>query len=258
MTTLPASPLSAHFEEIGRHRLLTAEEEIALARRVQAGDRAARDRFAKANLRLVVSIARGYQGRGLALGDLIQEGMFGLLRAIKKFDPDRGFRFSTYATKWIRQMIQEGLKSKAHPIHLPIWVQDCVGLSDTEITRRNPKVTISCVHQARRVLGMKRQEIDFRNAGVRDQDPGLAIDPADRPDEAAAKGDERDYLMAAIGELDEREQRIIWGRYGIGGGPQQTLKDLGEELGITRERVRQIQNEAIRKLRKQLQGASRQ
>src|SRR5215216_2777408 len=255
--------LQLFLNEIGRHRLLTPDEEIDLARRIERGDMAAKDRMINANLRLVVSIAKKYQGSELTLLDLIQEGILGLIRAVEKFDWRRGYRFSTYATWWIRQAVERGMDAKARTIKLPI-----------NLVRNQRKLA-----RAENALSHKldRAPTDSELAAAADlsldelhalRDAARAVTSLDRPlgeEEDSAFGDllpsdalspedevhislRTDALHSALGELPERERRVVEMRYGIAGREPTPLREIGRELGITPERVRQIESRALGRL----------
>jgi RNA polymerase primary sigma factor len=255
--------LQLFLNEIGRHRLLTPDEEIDLARRIERGDLAAKERMINANLRLVVSIAKKYQGSELTLLDLIQEGILGLIRAVEKFDWRRGYRFSTYATWWIRQAVERGMDAKARTIKLPI-----------NLVRAQRKVA-----RAENTLALKldRAPTDAEVAAEAQislddllalRDAARTVTSLDRPlgeEEDAAFGDllpadspgpedivqislREQALRAALAELPERERTVLTLRYGIDGGVPTPLREIGRRLGITPERVRQIEATALGRL----------
>jgi len=255
--------LQLFLNEIGRHRLLTPAEEIDLAKRIERGDLAAKERMINANLRLVVSIAKKYQGSELTLLDLIQEGILGLIRAVEKFDWRRGYRFSTYATWWIRQAVERGMDAKARTIKLPI-----------NLVRSQRKLA-----RAENALAMKldRPPTDSELAAEAQlpleelqalRDAARAVTSLDRPlgeDEDAAFGDllpadgpepdelvhvslRRETLKRALSELPEREREVVNLRYGLAGTDPTPLREIGRRLGITPERVRQIESKALGRL----------
>jgi RNA polymerase primary sigma factor len=263
LATVTTDTLQLFLNEIGRHRLLTPAEETELAQRIEKGDLAAKERMINANLRLVVSIAKKYQGSELTLLDLIQEGILGLIRAVEKFDWRRGYRFSTYATWWIRQAVERGMDAKARSIKLPI-----------NLVRMQRKVA-----RAEHALGAKldRPPTDAeiaREAGVDVdtldalRDAARTVTSLDRPlgpEEDAAFGDlipsdgpgpedvvhislREQALRRALEELPERERTVVAMRYGIGGGEPTPLREIGRRLGITPERVRQIESKALGRL----------
>ncbi|HEX3686020.1 MAG TPA: sigma-70 family RNA polymerase sigma factor, partial [Gaiellaceae bacterium] len=256
--------LQLFLNEAGRWPLLTKEEEIALAKRIERGDAEAKERMINSNLRLVVSIAKRYQGHGLSLLDLIQEGIIGLIRAVEKFDWRRGFKFSTYATWWIRQAVQRGVANKSRTIRIPVHIAD-----------REQKIA-----RAERTLAPKlgRQPTDEEIAQqaklplkqLREvREAARAITSLDRPigsDSDAALGDlfaseqaqpeeeltvslEQDVLRRAVSQLPDREQEVLKRRYGLNGDRDPaSLEAIGRELGLTRERVRQIEASALEQL----------
>jgi RNA polymerase primary sigma factor len=255
--------LQLFLNEIGRHRLLTPQEEIDLAKRIERGDLAAKERMINANLRLVVSIAKKYQGTELTLLDLIQEGILGLIRAVEKFDWRRGYRFSTYATWWIRQAVERGMDAKARTIKLPInLVRNQRKLARAENTLAlkldRPPTEDELAAEAEMSIG------DLRAL----RDAARAVTSLDRPlgeGEDAAFGDllpsegpgpedivhvslREDALRRAIGELPERERMVLAMRYGLEGGEPTPLREIGRKLGITPERVRQIESRALGRL----------
>jgi RNA polymerase primary sigma factor len=263
LATVTTDTLQLFLNEIGRHRLLTPAEETELAQRIEKGDLAAKERMINANLRLVVSIAKKYQGSELTLLDLIQEGILGLIRAVEKFDWRRGYRFSTYATWWIRQAVERGMDAKARSIKLPI-----------NLVRMQRKVA-----RAEHALGAKldRPPTDAeiaREAGVDVdtldalRDAARTVTSLDRPlgpEEDAAFGDlipsdgpgpedvvhislREQALRRALEELPERERTVVAMRYGIDGGEPTPLREIGRRLGITPERVRQIESKALGRL----------
>jgi RNA polymerase primary sigma factor len=263
LATATTDTLQLFLNEIGRHRLLTPAEEIDLAKKIERGDLAAKDRMINANLRLVVSIAKKYQGSELTLLDLIQEGILGLIRAVEKFDWRRGYRFSTYATWWIRQAVERGMDAKARTIKLPI-----------NLVRTQRKVA-----RAENTLALKldRAPTDAEIAAeaqisVEDlnalRDAARTVTSLDRPlgeEEDAAFGDllpadapgpedvvhislREQALRDALDELPERERTVVAMRYGIGGGEPTPLREIGRQLGITPERVRQIESKALGRL----------
>ena len=257
--------------EAGRHALLTADEEVMLAKRIERGDAAAKERMINSNLRLVISIAKRYRGHGLPLGDLIQEGVIGLNRAVEKFDWRRGFKFSTYATWWIRQACQRAVSGQSATIRIPTHVHErrVVALArpaaagdparpdaDRRGARRGHRPGASpCRGSAGRGRGERLAEPARRlGRGQRARRPvrrRAAADPADE----AAESLERYELHRALELLSERERRLVELRFGLGTDPL-SLEAIGKELGVSRERVRQIEGEALAKLKSVLTGIS--
>ena len=256
-----------YLREIGKIPLLTPEEELALARRVKTGEKKAKDQMAEANMRLVVSIAKRYVGRGLDLLDLIQEGNTGLLRAVEKFDPDRGFKFSTYATWWIRQAITRAIADQARTIRIPVHMVETINkLLRTqrrltqELNREPTNDEIAAamdmdVDKVEHIMKIK-QDISSLDASVRDDEEdsvlGDFIEDEDQetPSESASKQLLKEQVKQILGTLTEREQKILRLRFGLDDGKSHTLEEVGQEFSVTRERIRQIEAKALAKLRK--------
>jgi RNA polymerase primary sigma factor len=256
-----------YLREIGKIPLLTSEEELALAKRVVAGDKKAKDQMAEANMRLVVSIAKRYVGRGLDLLDLIQEGNTGLLRAVEKFDPDRGFKFSTYATWWIRQAITRAIADQARTIRIPVHMVETINkLLRTqrrltqELNREPTNEEIAAamdmdVDKVEHIMKIK-QDISSLDASVRDDEEdsvlGDFIEDEDTktPTESASEQLLKEQVKQILGTLTEREQKILKLRFGLEDGKSHTLEEVGQEFSVTRERIRQIEAKALAKLRK--------
>jgi len=256
-----------YLREIGKIPLLNAEEELALAQRVVAGDKDAKDKMAEANMRLVVSIAKRYVGRGLDLLDLIQEGNTGLLRAVEKFDPDKGFKFSTYATWWIRQAITRAIADQARTIRIPVHMVETINkLLRTqrrltqELNREPTNEEIAAameieVDKVEHIMKIK-QDISSLDASVRDDEEdsvlGDFIEDEDTisPEESATTQLLKEHVKEMLGSLTEREQKIIKLRFGLEDGKSHTLEEVGQEFSVTRERIRQIEAKALAKLRK--------
>ena len=256
------SSASAYLGEIGLIELLGAREEWALAERIQAGDADARRRLIEANLRLVVSVARPYVGRGVPLMDLIAEGNLGLIRAVAKFDPARRLRFSTSAVWWIREAVQSAVMNQGRTVRLPVHVLRELAQvlrAERELTARHGGAP--SLDQIAEVVGKSVQDVaelfrvservdslDALDAGERAL-IGTIQDGDDTVSEpVAAFGSER--LAALIGSLNERQRLVLQRRFGLDGTPVQSLADIGRDLGISRERARQIQEEGLKRLRK--------
>ena len=261
-----------YLREIGKIPLLSQEEELELANRAMAGDKKAKDKLAEANMRLVVSIAKRYGGRGLDFLDLIQEGNTGLLRAVEKFDPGKGFKFSTYATWWIRQAITRAIADQARTIRIPVHMVETINkvlrttLRLTQDLNREP--TNQEIAEA---MGMEvdkieyvmriKQDIASLDASVgRDGDDEESVlgdfvedSERDSPEDATANQILKEQIAEILTTLSEREQKIIRLRFGIGGGRSHTLEEVGNEFSVTRERIRQIEAKALSKLRKHKQ-----
>lgn len=256
-----------YLREIGKIPLLTAEEELALAQRVVAGEKRAKDKMAEANMRLVVSIAKRYVGRGLDLLDLIQEGNTGLLRAVEKFDPDKGFKFSTYATWWIRQAITRAIADQARTIRIPVHMVETINKllrTQRRLTQElNREPTNEEIAEAMEIEVEKvehimkiKQDISSLDASVRDdeEDSVLAdfIEDEDTvsPEESATTQLLKEHVKEMLSALTEREQKILKLRFGLEDGKSHTLEEVGQEFSVTRERIRQIEAKALAKLRK--------
>jgi len=256
-----------YLREIGKIPLLTAEEELALAHRVVSGEKKAKDKMAEANMRLVVSIAKRYVGRGLDLLDLIQEGNTGLLRAVEKFDPDKGFKFSTYATWWIRQAITRAIADQARTIRIPVHMVETINkLLRTqrrltqEMNREPTNEEIAAemeldVEKVEHIMKIK-QDISSLDASVRDDEEdsvlGDFIEDEDTvtPEESATGQLLKEQVKGLLGSLSEREQKILRLRFGLEDGKNHTLEEVGQEFSVTRERIRQIEAKALAKLKK--------
>jgi RNA polymerase primary sigma factor len=258
-----------YLREIGKIPLLNAEEELALAQRVVAGEKRAKDKMAEANMRLVVSIAKRYSGRGLDFLDLIQEGNTGLLRAVEKFDPDKGFKFSTYATWWIRQAITRAIADQARTIRIPVHMVETIN----KLLRTQRRMTQELnreptIEELGKELEMEpekveyvmkiKQDITSLDAGVgRDGDDEDSVlrdfiedEDSVTPEESAASQLLKEQVQAILSSLSDREQKIIKMRFGLENGKSHTLEEVGQEFAVTRERIRQIEAKALAKLRK--------
>jgi RNA polymerase primary sigma factor len=256
-----------YLREIGKIPLLSAEEELALAKRVVAGDKDAKDKMAEANMRLVVSIAKRYVGRGLDLLDLIQEGNTGLLRAVEKFDPDKGFKFSTYATWWIRQAITRAIADQARTIRIPVHMVETINKllrTQRRLTQElNREPTNEEIAQAMEIEVDKvehimkiKQDISSLDASIRDDEEESVLadfiedEDTISPEESATNQLLKEQVKDMLSALTEREQKIIKLRFGLEDGKQHTLEEVGQEFSVTRERIRQIEAKALAKLRK--------
>jgi RNA polymerase primary sigma factor len=256
-----------YLREIGKIPLLTADEELALAKKVVAGDKKAKDKMAEANMRLVVSIAKRYVGRGLDLLDLIQEGNTGLLRAVEKFDPDKGFKFSTYATWWIRQAITRAIADQARTIRIPVHMVETINkllrtqrrlTQDLNREPTNEEIAEAMeldVEKVEHIMKIK-QDISSLDASVRDDEEdsvlGDFIEDEDTvtPEESATGQLLKEQVKDLLGSLSEREQKILRLRFGLEDGKNHTLEEVGQEFSVTRERIRQIEAKALAKLKK--------
>jgi RNA polymerase nonessential primary-like sigma factor len=254
-----------YLNEIGESRLLTAEEEVYFARLAQRGDNASRQRMIVSNLRLVVKIARRYLNRGLPLLDLIEEGNLGLIRAVEKFDPERGFRFSTYATWWIRQTIERAIMNQTRTVRLPIHVVKEINIYlkaarklaqrlDHEPTTEDIAVLLDRpIHEVKRMLGLNERITSVDTPFSKDVDKPLVDmledESADDPTERIQDEDIQSNLEHWLGKLNEKQREVVERRFGLHGYENATLERVAQELGVTRERVRQIQMDALRRLR---------
>ncbi len=255
-----------YLREIGKIPLLTAEQEVSIAKRIEAGDRMAKDQMAEANLRLVVSIAKKYIGRGLDLLDLIQEGNAGLMRAVEKFDYRKGYKFSTYATWWIRQAITRAIADQARTIRIPVHMVETINKLIRTQRRlvqelgREPlieEIAAEMEMEVEKVIHINkiRQDIVSLEAPVGEEDDsslGDFIEDADAetPEETANTQLLKEHVNAVLGLLTPREQKILRMRFGLEDGKSHTLEEVGQEFGVTRERIRQIEAKALAKLRK--------
>ena len=258
-------PVRMYLKEIGKVPLLTAEEEIDLAKRMESGDEDAKKRLAEANLRLVVSIAKRYVGRGMLFLDLIQEGNLGLIKAVEKFDYNKGFKFSTYATWWIRQAITRAIADQARTIRIPVHMVETINKlvrvsrqllqelgrepSPDEIAER---MEIP-VERVREILKISQEPVSLETPIGEEEDSHLGDfiqdDNVPVPADAAAFTLLKEQLVEVLGTLTEREQKVLRLRFGLDDGRARTLEEVGKEFNVTRERIRQIEAKALRKLR---------
>ena len=258
------SPLETYLREINETALLSAAEEKELAGQIAQGDAMARDRMVRANLRLVVNIARGYTGKGLGLQDLIEEGNLGLLRAVEGFDPTMGTRFSTYASYWIKQSIKRALINSSKTIRIPAYMVELLSKWRRATARLSEELGRTPTNEeVARVLGLPKKKLPIIRKAIRINNSTPQSDQSDSgwslgemvmderlkaPDEAMLDHDILRHAMELLGDLEEREANVLRLRFGLGGNEPKTLKEIGAELGLTRERVRQIETEALRRL----------
>ena len=258
-------PVRMYLKEIGKVPLLTAEEEIELAKRMEEGDEEAKKRLAEANLRLVVSIAKRYVGRGMLFLDLIQEGNLGLIKAVERFDYRKGFKFSTYATWWIRQAITRAIADQARTIRIPVHMVETINKL-VRVSRqllqelgREPtpeeiaeKMDIP-VERVREIIKISQEPVSLETPIGEEEDSHLGDfiqdDNVPVPAEAAAFTLLKEQLDEVLGTLTEREQKVLRLRFGLKDGRARTLEEVGKEFNVTRERIRQIEAKALRKLR---------
>lgn len=263
-------PTQIYLKELGFQSLLTAEEEVALAKGIQKGDAKARHKMIESNLRLVVKISRHYLGRGLDFLDLIEEGNLGLMTAVEKFDPDRGFRFSTYATWWIRQTIERAIMNQSRTVRLPIHIikelniylraaKKLTQASDHEATPEEvAEMVDKPIEAIRRIMSFAPDSTSIDAPVTQDGRKTLAeVLPDDNtldPAKLVLSSDLEDKLETWLSHLDQRQRDVIVQRYGLCGSRPGTLEQVGVSVGLTRERVRQIQQEALEKLRALLES----
>ena len=258
-----------YLREIGKIPLLSSEEEMDLARRIVEGDKKAKDKMAEANMRLVVSIAKRYSGRGLDFLDLLQEGNTGLLRAVEKFDPDKGFKFSTYATWWIRQAITRAIADQARTIRIPVHMVETIN----KLLRTQRRMTQELnreptIEELSKELDMEPEKIEYVikiKQDISSLDAGVGRDGEDddsvlqdfivdedtvSPEDSASNQLLKEQVQEILSSLSDREQKIVRMRFGLDNGKNHTLEEVGQEFAVTRERIRQIEAKALAKLRK--------
>lgn len=258
-------PVKIYLKEIGRVPLLSPDEEIELAQRMQKGDSAAKKRLAEANLRLVVSIAKRYDGRGMSFLDLIQEGNLGLIKAVEKFDYTKGFKFSTYATWWIRQSITRAIADQARTIRIPVHMVETI----TKVKKissqllhqngRDPSADEIAealdmpVERVREIMRIAQDPVSLETPIGEEEDSHLGDflpdENAPEPTEAASQVLLKEQLNQVLGTLTEREEKVLRLRFGLEDGRSRTLEEVGQMFNVTRERIRQIEAKALRKLR---------
>jgi RNA polymerase primary sigma factor len=272
VAAMTTDSLQLFLNEAGRYPLLTAAEEVELAKAIERGDKRAKDKMVNSNLRLVVSIAKKYQGHGLTLLDLIQEGIIGLIRAVEKFDWRRGYKFSTYATWWIRQAVQRGVANKSRTIRIPVHIverEQKIARAERELVlqlERQPTDDEVAKKAKLNVKHVKETRSAARTVASLDKAVGDDSDTAFGDLVAQDAGDVEEEVVVALGEdalhravktLPEREQLVIKLRYGLNGDEDpKSLEEIGRRMGITRERVRQIETQALSRLAEQREIAA--
>jgi RNA polymerase primary sigma factor len=256
--------LRLYLREIGKVPLLTADQEVSLAKRIERGDMAAKQHMIEANLRLVVSIAKGYLGRGLSFLDLIQEGSLGLIRAVEKFDYRKGYKFSTYATWWIRQAVTRAIADKARTIRIPVHMVEklnkVVHIERQLVQRlgREPRPEEIAeelemeTDEVREILRMAQLPVSLEKPIGEEEESSLGDfvpdEQAESPFDSASLSLRREDIDLALGSLPDRERKVIELRFGLNGEPPCTLEEVGRAFGVTRERIRQIENNTLKKL----------
>src|SRR5205814_3315168 len=263
------SPLETYLREINETPLLSADQEKQLAYRIEDGDQAARDQMVRANLRLVVNIARGYTGKGLGLQDLIEEANLGRLRAVEGFDPSMNTRFSTYASYWIKQSIKRALVNTAKTIRIPAYMVELLAKWRRATSKLQDELGRPPTHEeVARVLGLPKKKLSIIKKAIRiynlapqpeQVESGWSLDEmlmdsnSKSPDNEMVEADDLHHVLDLLGKMDQREATVLRMRFGLDEQEPKTLKEIGECLGLTRERVRRIESEALSKLSTSMQ-----
>ena len=265
ITNRESASLDKYLQEIGKEELITVEEEVELAQRIKKGDQEALEKLTKANLRFVVSVAKQYQNQGLSLPDLINEGNLGLIKAVEKFDYRKGYKFSTYATWWIRQAITRAIADQARTIRIPVHMVETINKLIRvsrqllqELGREPTPEEIAeemdmPVDRVREILKISQEPVSLETPIGEEEDSHLGDfiqdDNVPVPADAAAFTLLKEQLVEVLGTLTEREQKVLRLRFGLDDGRARTLEEVGKEFNVTRERIRQIEAKALRKLR---------
>lgn len=264
LSGLLQSPIGTYLREINETPLLSEEEEKQLAARIEDGDVTARDQMVRANLRLVVNIARGYTGKGLGLEDLIEEGNLGLMRAVEGFDPAMNTRFSTYASFWIKQSIRRALAASGKTLRIPTYMAGLMAKWRRAVSQlQNERGVAPTQEEVAEFLGLSKKKFHILKKAILVYNSGPTSDQGDSgwsleetfvddqtkaPETGMMAGEDVKQVLGLLAQMPEREATILRLRFGLNGGEPQTLKEVGEHLGLTRERVRQLEHEALAKL----------